>query len=96
MTYIKNFDKNGKTYRYIDTVNDSPRIVKESEKAVCLRCNVRFNDNEPKARDLWFPKSVIALDGQVFGVTEWFYDKVANEYAFHGYRMEFDATLFQA
>lgn len=92
MSYIKTFEKNGKTYKYIDAVS----IVKESEKAICLKVNVRFNDNEPKPRDLWFPKSVIARDGELYGAADWFYEKTANANAFHGYRMQFDATLFEA
>ena len=66
-------------------------IVKESEKAICLNVPVSYASNAPKGRDIWMPKSVCSIFSERVAVVEdWFIDKLRNQNAFHGYRMNFE------
>lgn len=66
-------------------------IEKESEKAYCLVCLVSYNANAPKERNVWFPKSVCNIvNNGVAAVEDWFVEKMRNDNAFHGYRMNFE------
>ena len=63
-------------------------IKKESEKAICLECEVSWNCGQPKRRDIWFPKSVVKdLDEHMCDVADWFLNKVEAEGGFKGYAM---------
>lgn len=92
MTTTTNFEKNGKSYLYISVIAE----VKETEKAICLKVNATWNMNKYYEKDLWFPKSVIARDGDAYGVADWFYAKTSEQNAFHGYPMSFRETYFRA
>lgn len=66
-------------------------ITKESEKAICINCPVSYNDNAPKGRDIWMPKSVCKITAEhIAEVADWFLAKTSEQNAFHGYRMNFE------
>lgn len=78
------------------------RIVKESEKAICLNVMVSWNGT-CQDKDLWFPKSVIEFitftnsNGKEQTnalVANWFIHKAEKANAFHGYEMHFE-TIFE-
>lgn len=69
-------------------------ISKESEKAICVRAMVNYNDNASKEREIWLPRSVVTVTGDnVASVEDWFLDKCSLQNAFHGYRMNFEKWL---
>jgi predicted transcriptional regulator YheO len=69
-------------------------IEKETEKALCINCDVTFNDNGFKARNIWFPKSVCQVVGEhIAEVEDWFILKVRQQNAFHGYLMTFNTPV---
>lgn len=76
-------------------------IVKQTEKAICLNVMVSWNGN-CRAKDIWFPKSVIAFTSFTDGkgcertnamVADWFIRKTEAANTFHGYAMHFE-TVF--
>lgn len=70
------------------------KVEKETEKAICLNCDVTFNDNGYKARNIWFPKSVCSVVGEgIAEVEDWFLQKVSEQNAFHGYLMSFNTPV---
>lgn len=71
-------------------------IARETEKALLVNCNVSFNANAPKAREIWMPKSVCGRTnkaGTMLEVEQWFLDKLSEQNAFHGYRMNFEMAV---
>lgn len=69
-------------------------IVKESEKAICLNCLVSYNDNTPKERAIWMPRSVAeAVNDNLAKVEDWFLDKLSRQNAFRGYTMNFERWM---
>lgn len=69
-------------------------VKKETEKAICLECEVSWNSGSSKLRDIWFPKSVIKdLDEHMCDVADWFLNKVEAEGAFKGYAMRINKPV---
>lgn len=76
------------------------QIVKESEKAICLKLLVSFNGNT-SVRDVWFPKSVCEIKdadydktGKRAFVADWFLRKAETANAFAGYAMRFETAFW--
>lgn len=66
-------------------------IAKETEKAICVIALVSYNANAPKERNIWIPKSLCKIvNERVAAVADWFVEKLRNDNAFHGYRMNFE------
>lgn len=67
-------------------------IARETEKAILVEAKVSYNDNLPKARTFWMPKSLVEMceDSRLLKVEDWFLKKLSFENAFHGYHMEFN------
>lgn len=65
-------------------------IAKETEKAILVEAKVSYNDNLPKARTFWMPKSLVEIvNDRIIMVEDWFIGKLEKENAFHGYYMRF-------
>lgn len=66
-------------------------IVKETEKALCVTARVCYNNNLPKSRNIWIPKSLIGhVAENNISVETWFLDKLGWQNEFHGYVMAFE------
>lgn len=66
-------------------------IEKETEKAMLISVNVSYNGNTPKARSMWFPKSVVeSINGNLAEIKDWFISKTSKANAFKGYEMRFE------
>ena len=75
---------NGKPYIIVNALS----VVKETEKAICLKCHVSWS-KKGFERDLWFPKSVLVRFNEHYAVADWFYSKVEREHNYNGYDMCF-------
>lgn len=75
------------------------KLVKETEKAVCLNLLVSWNGNT-HSRDIWFPKSVCEIkevnydDQPRAFVADWFLLKTESANAFKGYGMRFETAFW--
>ena len=65
------------------------RIEKETEKAVMVNLPVNWNDNW-HSRSFWFPKSCVKIYTNTMDIASFLIEKMGNENAFHGYRMNFE------
>lgn len=74
------------------TLINAIELVKETEKAVCLKCRVYWGLGKNHEKDMWFPKSVITMYDDLYAVAEWFYEKTAWANRFKGYEMNFELS----
>lgn len=76
------------SYRTIHTNG----IVKESEKALCIRCVVRWSATN-YTRDFWIPKSLVRsvyAEGKLADIANFILNKMEVANTFKGYQMWFD------
>lgn len=74
-------------------------VVKETEKAVCVKVMVSWNKNF-HTRDIWMPKSVCEVFAAEYDnnkphimVDDWFVRKTESANSFKGYAMRFETIL---
>lgn len=67
-------------------------VKRESEKAMLINVAVSWNDNVHQ-KDIWMPKSVVKVEDNHAFVEDWFCEKLAQQNAFNGYKMQF-AMIF--
>lgn len=75
------------------------KVVKETEKAVCVNVLVSWNSNS-RDKEIWMPKSVCEVFTAEYDnnkphamVDEWFLRKTESANAFHGYGMRFETAF---
>lgn len=64
-------------------------IEKETAKAYLINIPVTWNSNMYN-RSFWFPKSCVKIYGRTMDVATFIIEKMEQENAFHGYRMNFE------
>lgn len=76
------------------TSNNSTEVLfnmveKETAKAYLINIPVSWNSNM-HARSFWFPKSCVKLYKETMDVATFIIERMEQENAFHGYRMNFE------